>query len=54
VGAGTDADAGNTKATGATRGRSLGWQQDIVHAVMPFLLWPQSMAASGAAGALRW
>jgi hypothetical protein len=53
VGVGTDANAGNTKAIGAKRNRSLGWQQDIVHAVMPLTLWPQSMAASGAADALR-
>jgi hypothetical protein len=38
LGTGTDADAGNTKAMGTTRGRSLGWQQDMEHAVSPPML----------------
>jgi hypothetical protein len=49
---GRDVSAGNTNAIGETSGRSVGWQQDIVQAVSPPMLWPQSSATSGEAGAL--
>ncbi len=43
IDAATATDGGSTKAIEVTSGRSESWQQDMLHAIIPDMLCPQSM-----------
>jgi hypothetical protein len=39
----SDRTDGSTKASEAIAGRSVSWQQDMLHVLIPVMSWPQSM-----------